>query len=254
LRWGKHHRAGAVIRSFLALTCAGVVLMTAAMVLDPATLQAQSTEAPTLRLQRSAQQEFVNALCDLVGQCEQVLAVRPANAERGTEMVLWREDAADPDRINANELALVRHNPLFGTITVYAIAGERPETRKEGDQSPAPAWRGAVRAHSEQRLTDGAAERSSSGLASIVLSEADIASPGFIDRWRTMPSVQARVVGTGLADMRIESLEAVGQKRLSLLRLRLTWDDDSVDGTHESSAVVEAGRRRGGAHQQEYIP
>ncbi len=214
-------RAGAVIKSLLTTVCGGAMLMTAAAVLDPATLQASSIAQSRPAIARDAHQEFVRSLASLIAQSRHALAVNQRIEDRGSEIILWFEDTHDLGRINADELALMRHSPLFQTITIYTASkalGHRPS-----DFSREPA------ADGRQPMADA-------------FTPDDIASPGFIDRWRAMSAVQAKVVATGISDLQVTPVEGNDQSRLSNLRLHLQWTGDSVDGFDQASALVEVGR------------
>lgn len=225
-------RRGAVIRSCLTLVCAAGVLLTAAMVLDPATLQARSTIVPPRPVARTIHHEFVNALGQVIGDCEQVLAVRPHDPQSGAELLLWLHDRADRGVINTDELAIIRHNPLLATITMYVVADRlAPDHPRSTPNTATP------------RAAAAADATASAPRSVAVITSADLASPGFSERWRAMPSVRARILASGLADMTIESLHDLGEQRLSLLRLHLTWSDDLADHPHEASTIIPAGRR-----------
>lgn len=223
-------RAGAVVKSLLTTVCGAAMLMTAAAVLDPATLEAGSIPQARPVAARDARNELMRSISSLVGQCREVLAINHRIEDRGAEIILWFEDTHDLGRINADELALLRHSPLFQTITVYtaskAVTGRRSNVAPQSD-----------------------ADNPTS---------TDIAAPGFIDRWRAMSAVQARVVATGISDLKVEAVEGRGQSRLSNLRLHLQWTGDSVDGSDEASALVAAGRTSANTaaqqKQQEYTP
>lgn len=225
-------RAGAVIKSLLTTLCGAALLMTAADVLDPATLQAESTIAPRPALPRDAHQEFVRSLSSLVGQSHSVLAIKPRQDDRGAQLVLWLEDTHDLGQVDADELALIRHSPLFQTITLYTVS------RHAVDLRPA---------------------------------ELDPASPAFLDRWRSMSAVQARVIATGISDMRVEAISerpsALSDQRLtsdrrpliappnlSHLRVHLTWSSDHADVADEATAVISVGSLTASSLPQEYAP
>jgi hypothetical protein len=210
-------RAGAVIKSLVTTMCGAAMLITAAAVLDPATLQAGSVAAPRIGEPHNAHQDLLNSLTSMLSQCRQVLAVRAGEEDRGAEMIMWLEDSHDPGRINADELAVVRHSPLFQTITLYNVARD-------------------TRSSQGARLTSRAASASP---AEATLTQADLAAPGFIDRWRAMPAVAARVVGSGISDMNIEQVDRSNARELSLVRLHLTWAGDSADGPDDASAAVQ---------------
>ena len=80
------------------------------------------------------------------------------------------------------------------------------------------------------------------GSDEMIPADFDIEAPGFIDRWRAMSAVQARVLATSISDMRLEALDATSAPGLSNLRLHLRWSGDSVDGAIEASAMIEAPR------------
>lgn len=216
-------RAGKVLRSVLTTLCGGVTLLTAAAVLDPATLRAGSREIHPLPIPRDAHQDFARSIASMLSQSQQVLAVRPASDERGAEVVLWFDDVREPGQINADELMLIRHSLLFRTVTIYSAAVRSGTSLSMGARV-------------------SGAERAS---ASASASENDVMNPAFIDRWRAMPDVQARVVGAGISDMNVEAVDPSSGGVLPLLRLHLRWDADSVDGIEaadEVSMTVQAGR------------
>jgi hypothetical protein len=250
---GPSIRTGAVIKSLLTTLCGAALLMTAAAVLDPATLQASSASTPRPALPRDAHQEFMRSLGSLVGQCERVLAIKPGEDDRGAELVLWLEDTHDSGRVNADELALLRHSPLFQTITFYTVSRHATALRQAaGDQ---PSWRGVIRSPSAR--ASETANQGANSADSAAIDEFDVAAPGFIDRWRAMSVVQARVIATGVSDMQVRDESRNGESQdaanphlspldvstfaspqLSHLRLHLRWTSDSADGPDEASAVV----------------
>jgi hypothetical protein len=212
-------RGALVARSLLLTVCGGALLMTAAAVLDPSTLQASSTPVTHDEAQPDEQQQRVaNALTSLLWNSKQVLAAHNARDQRGAEVLLWLHDEHDVGRTDADEIALVRHNALFQTITVYSVA---------------------PKAESGSPQADG-----------------DLAAPDFLDRWRAQADVKGRVIATGISDFQIESAVP---SALSPLRLHLTWPGDSADGgMHASNSIEVTGRYPSPepmpTPQQEYHP
>ncbi len=217
------------------------MLLTAAAVLDPATLQARSVGPAPIQPPRDAHQEFAQSLAGLISQCERVLTVSDNHNGVGAQIVLWSEDRLDPGRINGDELAVIRHSPMFQTVTVY-MARRSLET---------VAWRGA-----RPGLADAASRKNDVPLEAVTFTGAELAAPGVIDRWQAHPAVTARVISTAVSAMSLEAAYHAGNRwapssgstasapALSLFRLRLTWNDDSSDGAQSASALVESGRRR----------
>jgi hypothetical protein len=255
------HRAGATLKSMLTVMCGAVTLLTAAAVLDPASLQARSIGHAPLQPPRDARREFTLSLASLMSQCQQVLAVNSTHQGRGCQIILWSDDLRDPGRINSDELAVVAHNPASHTVTVHTMPRDASRAR-DNDLSSA----GAIIPRAD--------------FASAALSRASAANPApahhgqaTIDHWLAHPSVTARVVSTGVQTMSLEPAHAPGDRwaglrhatepdspsaatsadvsssELSLFRLRLTWTSDSSDGALSASALVESGRR---ATFQEY--
>jgi hypothetical protein len=227
-------RAAAAMKSLLTMLCGVAILATSAMLLDAATLQAQSVNGADISATRDAHHAFIRSLAGMLGQCEGVLALRDERDGAETEVVVWLDDSHDVGRVNADELAVVRHSPLFQTVTLYS-ASDRSDSGSPA--LGAGTWAGAAK----PSFTDA------------VVTLAEIAAPGATDRWRSHPAVGARVLATGISCMSIEPAHPGTDRALSLFRVRLTWDAESSDGAESASAVVEAGRRRIGA-LQEYKP
>jgi hypothetical protein len=80
----------------------------------------------------------------------------------------------------------------------------------------------------------------------LALDRDSIVQPAFCDRWRALPAVQPRVIGSGISDMTLTA-EPEDQERLSHLRLWLRWTPHSTDGVTEASALIDVGQRRQGA-------
>jgi hypothetical protein len=229
-------RAGTAVHSLLTTLCGAAALLTAAAVLDPASLQAGSPDRQP-DTTRNPQEELTEFLSILISQSERVVAINPAQGERGCEVLLWFADTADRGNINASELTLIRHSPLFQTLMVYSMptnggsdAG-RPGSAASASPSRAPSGPTSVRFGTAQAIAGAA------------LSESDVVAPGFTDRWRAMSSVEARMIARGISDLSVEEAGHPDVSQLSLLHLHLTWQGDSVDGAREVSAVVAAGRR-----------
>lgn len=242
-------RVRAVVKSLLTTVCGAAMLMSAAAVLDPATLQASSTAAGRPLAASDQHQQVADAVSALMTRAERVLALRPGDADRGVEIVLWLDDSHDAGRVNADELALIRHNRLFQTVTFYSVAPIALNARASARGSAAHAGIASF-AHSASANTVEASRHDQA-------IDAEVFTPGFTDRWRGMSAVQARVLAAGISDMRVESFDGVSA--LSNLRVHLQWGGDSVDDGSEASAIVRANRREdlGGARppsQQEYIP
>jgi hypothetical protein len=232
-------RAGATLKSMLTVMCGAITLLTAAAVLDPASLQARSIGHAPLQPPRDLHHELTRSLAALISQSRQVLLIHRTPDAQRTHIALWQHDHHDPGRINDDELAVIAHNPASHTVTV----------------------------HTMQR--DASAARTNDSSAAL-----GVPSPTIIDHWLAHPAVTARVVSTGVQTISLAPAHAPGDRwaaalstardgrsgptstdvsstQLSLFRLRLTWAGDSSDGAHDASALVESGRQ---AHFQEYQP
>lgn len=284
VHWPK--RLGAITQSLLATVSGGVLLLTAAAVLDPATLQARSpTSAIAANATRTSDQRVLESLVEIISGSQQVLAIRDADSprgRRGTEVILWLHDARDHGHINASELAVIRHSPLFQTITLYMISQDAGQIQRAA-KNHHTAWRGVVVAspgesgyvHERTDHEDNAAtSRGHEDVHGVIATE--FAAPGFIDRWRAMSAVEAKVIATGISDLRIEAIDrmhtaaANGKQQattaslsaaergqvLSLLRIALTSAGHLADDAHTASALVHAGRSRSlsASTTQEYTP
>ena len=81
-------RAALVVKSLLMTVCGGALLMTAAAVLDPSTLQAGSTAVSQTAGPADQQRRIAAALNSLISRSGQILAVQKAREHRGAEILL----------------------------------------------------------------------------------------------------------------------------------------------------------------------
>jgi len=224
----RRFRAGTAVHSLLTTLCGAAALLAAAAVLDPASLQAGSP-ASTAETQRSPQQEVTEYLANVISQSERVLVLNRAEGERGCEILLWSIDAHDSGHINADELLLIRHSPLFQTIMVYSVPA----------RVAAPSG-GVWPSNTGTKISPAA-------VVSAALAEADVVAPGFVDRWRATSAVEARMLARGISDMRVDEAGQTDARELSNLHVHLTWSSDSTDGAQQDFAAVLATRRRDGS-------
>ena len=193
--------------------CGAVLLVGAAVVLDPRTIQATPPVSNEAQTRAELRAEFTRTLAALIESCVEVFAVHQRGATPYSEVVLWTNDDSNPGEIDPGEIAVVSHSQLLNAVTVYSL--------QKGS----------------------AAARAGGGFR---LNRETVIQPAFCDRWRALPAVQPRVIGSGISDMTLTA-EPDGQERLSHLRLGLRWTPHSTDGASEASALIDVGQRRQGA-------
>ena len=118
-------------------------------------------------------------------------------------MVIWLEDHEGPGKPSIDEVAVISHSQILGTIVLYRMGLDK--------KSSTP----------------------------VVLKRADLKSVNFCNLWRANPKSVPTVLATGISDMRVERTGSPynGAQRL---RITLTWADDSSDGSDKASVLVDA--------------
>jgi hypothetical protein len=205
-------RIGATLRSLVLFACGASLLVGAAIVLDPRTIQATPPPNPDAQTRADLRAEFTKTLATLIESCVEVIAIHPRGATPYSEVVLWKNDDSNPGSIDPGEIAVVSHSQLLNAVTVYSL----------------------------QKGKMGADLAQTHGLK---LDRATLQQPAFCDRWRALPAVQPRVIGSGISDMTLTA-EPDGRERLSHLLLWLRWTTHSTDGATEASALIDVGQRR----------
>lgn len=266
----RERRLGRTLRSLFMLLCAGGCLGGAAMLLDPQSLLARP---PVVAMQREANPihaAFASSIAALISDSHEVLAVHERGLPASVRVVLWTNDRINPGQIDASEVAVLVHNRVFQTITMYTLADEAlgPEKRSdfegsgraghsgaggsvgsvtsESAFSAMPVAGGKLRNFAVVYSTDataGAGRLTRGEWLKRGLSRATVCDPVFCDRWQALTQVRADVIGSGISDMRIDRL-GESEDDLSRLWLTLKWDADSVDGFGEAAALIDSAARR----------
>jgi hypothetical protein len=156
----------------------------------------------------------------MIASSHEVLAVHHLGPSSHEEIVLWERDASNQGVIDPDELCIISHSELLRLVRVYRL-----DPRSADVSTPALARRkGPV-----------------GGIP--VVNSSTVRTPGFCGRWRAAPSVTARVLQSGISDMRIlvsaqpSSSAPANQAELTL---RLKWATDSADGDEEATTLVRA--------------
>jgi hypothetical protein len=214
-------RVGATLRSLVLFCCGGALLITAAMVLDPGTLLARVKSAKDDAATAQARREFTATLASLLAQCHQVLAIHHRGVTPYSEIVMWKTDTHNPGQIDPSEIAVLSHSDLLQAVTLYSLP---------------------------DGVSPMSASNTSSSTTPLRFDRLALEQPGFCDRWRALPAVQPRVIGSGISDMKLtcdalENGSASSQTenhagKLSSLRLWLRWAGDSSDATETSSVIT----------------
>jgi hypothetical protein len=220
------HRGQAGPKLFL-LACGLVgfgifkLLDSPALKLAQARAQDQSTSQ-----QRAFHAEFVSTLDKLIEHSVEVLSIHHRGSTPYEEIVLWRDDSKNPGVIDPEEIALVSHSPLLGTMTVYTLVGTAERAN-------------ALSASNTRSGNAGESRSAARAIFSSPLTRDAVAHPSFCDRWRAHSKVRPQVIATGLSDLRVEALGPKDHE-LSLLRLWLRWDTKLSDGAEEISVLINA--------------
>ena len=244
------------------LLCGGALLCGSAAIFNPASLQAVTSPfapaapggnndfAPAF----DNHQEFANTLAQLVGRCQEVIAIHDRGRTPYSELVLWVEDRANPGVIDQTELAIISHSQLFRTVAVYGI--NSCGTMDENEAAPV-ARRDHTKLNSQQLAGGSVSGARRSALSAIDLNDRQaLREPSFCDTWRGLSQVKPCVIATGVSDLRLHHERNSGAETENtlcpppFLRLSLTWSADSVDGAGEASAVVKVPSLKGVPSQE----
>lgn len=240
-------RIGGVLRSMLMFVCGAVVLVGAALMLEPNALQAVGghtlAPAPVHSSQRT-HDEFAETLSTLIANCKEILALNNHQPNAQASIVLWVKDDENLGVIDPEEIAVISHSQLLRTVTAYSMEkrGTRSEAASaEAGSSSKPATTSAIRAQTLDRGVVTGTPRYGRPAALRLggpLDRTAISAPVFCDRWRATPSVQPKTIGTGISDMRVEPVSGEAAD-FSVLRLWLRWSADSADGAGEATALIQ---------------
>lgn len=240
-------RIGGVLRSLLMFVCAAVLLVGAALVLEPTALIAITRPPAPVHSSQQTRNEFVESMASLIENGKDVLAVNSHSPTSQASVVVWMNDDVNPGVIDPQELAVISHNQLLRTITVYSLESTR-HSAGESDGSPgAGMLQGLTKSANAVRTpvndTPAVTGTPTHGRPAAVrlsgpLDRTAISAPVFCDRWRATPSVEPRTIATGISDMRVEPM-GPSQNEFSHLRLWLRWSADSADGPGEATALIQ---------------
>lgn len=203
------HRGGTINGLLVTLSIFGA-LTAATVFVAPQYLAARPVAGPAaIPASRPAHQTLIDDLGVLITQSVGILAIHGRGATPYEEIVLWLTDS-DPEGADGR--------------------ADVPEL--------------AILSHSNVMQTITIYRLPQGPTA---LPVAQPASPEFCSRWRADPGVEARVLGLGVSNMRVEPVgdeqdqwgESGRWGALQRLRLTLTWAADSADGADEASVVVD---------------
>jgi hypothetical protein len=184
------------------IVLAGAVVATAA-VITPSGLRARTPALPAeIAARLPEHQQVAELVAELIGRSCEVLAIHPRGTTPYLELVLWLEDAPETGTIDLGEVAVLSHSRVLQTMTFYVL-----------DDDEAAAAEG--------------------------LRREEACKPAFCRAWRDRRDVVARVIATGLSDVRAERL-AYPDGRPGLLRIFFTWASQSSDGADEASILIDA--------------
>ncbi|MCH8822472.1 MAG: hypothetical protein IH984_03085 [Planctomycetes bacterium] len=197
------HHLGITLAGMLTLTAVAATLTVAAVVVTPRFSNAQSVDSGLIAAKHETNNQFIHGLAELIGRSVEVLAIHDRDNSPYLEMVIWLEDHQVPGKPSIDEVAVISHSQILGTIVLYRM---------------------------------GLDENSS---IPVVLKRADLKSVNFCNQWRANPRSVPTVLATGISDMRVERTGSPynGAQRL---RITLTWAEDSSDGSDKASVLVDA--------------
>jgi len=184
----------------LGLTTAGLAAATA--VIAPRALVAvQSTsEAPVqhegLDLDQVA---LLHGLHTLLASCKALISVREARGSLGAAITLWHSDDHDRGTVNEDEILVLLHSPLLGTLNVY--------TSDLDESAAGPA-----------------------------VSVQDLFGDSMPENWRQRPGIRGRVIATDISAVAIE--RGREEDGMTTLRVVLHWESPTPDEAGVGSATV----------------
>jgi hypothetical protein len=226
---GLHARRGGTTGGVVALLLALGTLAVTALVVRPQFLIAtpQSTlpqEQPALV---ESHQAVLEAIVEMLGRSEAVLAVHPRDASPYYDVVIWTHDAQHTGRVDRDEIAMLSHSKVLWTLTLHQLAAPA--------ESSAPS---AHPAHADQSRMEG----------DTFWRPTAAARPEICEIIRNSIDTQSRVVETGLSDVAFEPVTFQSDQRV-LMRVTLTWATDSADGKDRASALVSVIMRQSQAEE-----
>ena len=193
-------RRGSATQGVLAIIATLGVFTTAAVVIGPRMLSASSTTIPNAAPVLSPrQQATLDGLAALVGRSIGVLAIHERGLSPFTEVVLWLEDHHEPSELSRGEVAVLSHSRILQTISLYMLDAQ---------------------AETELVLVPAAASKRS-----------------FCDAWRADPQVTPTLIASGVSD--VQFVRILGTAERSVVRIGLTWPEETADGPVEASAEVD---------------
>ncbi len=197
------HLLGVTLTGMLTLTAVAATLTITAVVVTPRFSAAQSIDSGLIAATHENNQQLIHSVSELIGRSVEVMAIHDRGNSPYMEMVVWLEDHEVPGKPGIDEIAVISHSKILGTIVLYQLSADKKPTTP------------------------------------VVLNRADLKSVNFCNRWRANPMSVPTVLATGISDMRVERTGSPyhGAQRL---RITLTWADDSSDGSDKASVLVDA--------------
>ncbi len=192
------------------------VLVSAAAVVSPRFLQASAIDATSQEVtaRTSQHQQMIETLGSLISRSREVMAIHDRGATPFVELVLWLEDTKNPGRIDPYEIAVISHSEVLHAIYFYSL--DEPDEEQVTDSS------------------DDAAVQPASDWSWL----SDVRRPSFCALWRDRPDIRQRILAVGVSQMVVNPGERSDSDN-ALLRISLTWADDSADGADEASVLTD---------------
>ena len=197
------HLRGVTLAGMLTLTAVAATLTVTAVVVTPRYSNAQSIDSGLIAAKHETNSQFIHSLAELIGRSVEVMAIHDRRNSPFLELVIWLEDHQGPGQPSIDEVVVLSHSRILGTIVLYHLSLN---------------------------------EKSSTPL---ILKRADLKGVNFCNQWRANPKSVPTVLATGISDMRVERTGSPyrGAQRL---RITLTWAGDSSDGSDKASVLVDA--------------
>lgn len=133
----------------------------------------------------------LETLAAMIEGSEAILAVDERESTPLYEIVLWSRDIDGPGTVEADEIVVITHSRALSTVRVHMAEADGTRERIPGRETE---------------------------------------SPGFADRFRKRPDVEARTVAVGISDVALDRAESEAAGR-TVGRFSLTWSAESSDGS-----------------------
>ena len=115
------HHLGITLAGMLTLTAVAATLTVAAVVVTPRFSNAQSVDSGLIAAKFDTNNQFVHEFAQLIGRSVEVLAIHDRDNSPFLEMVIWLEDHQSPGKPSIDEVAVISHSQILGTIVLYRM-------------------------------------------------------------------------------------------------------------------------------------